>query len=74
MVFHRAGEMALGDVRNFVRHYRRQLAFIIRVAEQGRVQYDVTAEESKGVYLIVINQIKVERGANGIGVRHQAHA
>ena len=33
LVFHGARQVALGDVRNFVRHYRGQLAFVVRVTE-----------------------------------------
>lgn len=61
LIFHRAGEMPLRHVGDFVRHDRGQFALVIRVAEQGGVEDHIAAEEGEGVDLVVINQIEVER-------------
>ena len=73
LIFHRAGEMPLRHVGDFVRHDRGQFALVIRVAEQGGVEDHIAAEEGEGVDLVVINQIEVERGTHRVGVSHQTH-
>ena len=66
--------MPLRHVGDFVRHDRGQFALIIGIAEQGRVEDHIAAEEGEGVDLVVINQVEVERGAHRIRMRDQTHA
>ncbi len=66
-----ARAVALGDVRDFVRQYRSQLAFVVADAKQRGMQHHVAAEEGEGVDLVVAHQIEMERCAHRISAGHQ---
>ncbi|CSR95787.1 Uncharacterised protein [Shigella sonnei] len=49
------------------------MTFVIGITEQGRVQHHVAAKESKGVNFVVVDQKKMKRCLNRIGMRNQTH-
>ena len=71
---HAAGDMALGDVCDFMGEHARQLAFATGGGNQSAVDADVAAGHGEGVDAGTVDHEEGELVLAGVGVARQPHA